>query len=341
MKLSQTRRAAGLLLQASAAVLLAAPTIADELPSAPPAAPEKPAAADEKPTQQRVEVRVESRSTSDGGKRNQVTQGRVTVIGPDGVKREYDLRDPEGRALILRMDGGVEALGLLEGTGKAASGEKPEEKNEGLKEPAVRERVMIGVACDEAPLLLRRHLKLDAAGLVVQSVSESSPAADAGVEPDDVLVSINDQQLQTREQLVEAIAGLEGQAVRLQIIRNGDPLQLTVTPRKMPVPDPVISAADDQKLLEEGAFPAIPGIKLRRFFPGVIIDEQFPTDQEAMESLLKKSRQAAEAARRFGDPAAAAANADTQELSKQLEQLRRELEAIREQLQSEKKSQPE
>ncbi|MEY3459644.1 MAG: hypothetical protein RL215_2801, partial [Planctomycetota bacterium] len=319
MKLSQTRTVAGLLLQASAAVLLAAPTMADEPPPAPAAAPEKPAAADEKSTQQRVEVRVESRSTSDGGIRNQVTQGRVTVIGPDGVKREYDLRDPEGRALILRMDGGLEALDLLEKTGKAASEEAAEENSEGLKEPAVRERVMIGVACEEAPLLLRRHLKLDTAGLVVQSVSENSPAAEAGVEPDDVLLSINDQQLRTREQLVEAIAGLQGQAVRLQIIRNGDPLELTVTPRKMPVPAPVISADDAQKLLEEGAIPNIPGTKLRRFFPGVIIDEQFPTDQEAMESLLKKSRQAAEAARRLGDPAPAAANTDTQELSKQLE----------------------
>lgn len=268
MKTIQTRMAAGLLLSLSACL------------------PSSASAADEpvqgEPREQRVEVRVESRSSSTNGDEPQVkTEGRIVVIGPDGVKKEYDLNAPEGRALILEMEGGLDALKVLEGQAVASR------KTAANAEPA-KERVMIGVACEEAPQLLRKHLKLDNAGLVVLAVTDNSPAADAKIEPDDVLVSLNERQLQTIEQLMDVVSTLEGQPARLQIIRSGSPLEITVTPRKMTVPDLAPATEDsDATSLDALRFPGR-SQKLNRLFPGVIIDEQFPADPAAMERMLKK-----------------------------------------------------
>lgn len=268
MKSIQTRMAAGLLLPLSACLLSSA-SAADE-------------SVQSENRGQRVEVRVESRSSSTNGDEPQVkTEGRIVVIGPDGVKKEYDLNAPEGRALILEMEGGLDALKVLEGQAVGSS------KAAADAEPA-KERVMIGVACEEAPQLLRKHLKLDNAGLVVLSVSDKSPAADAKIEPDDVLVSLNDRQLQTIEQLMEVVSTLDGQPARLQIIRSGSPLEVTVTPRKMTVPD--LAPATEEGESTALDVPRLPGRnqRLNRLFPGIIIDEQFPADPAAMERMLKK-----------------------------------------------------
>lgn len=305
MKTIQTCMAAGLLLPLSACLLSSA-SAADE-----PAQSEK--------RERRVEVRVESRSSSSStnGDEPQVkTEGRIVVIGPDGVKKEYDLNAPEGRALILEMEGGLDALKVLEGQAAASS------KAAADAEPA-KERVMIGVACEEAPQLLRKHLKLDNAGLVVLAVSDNSPAADAKIEPDDVLVSLNERQLQTIEQLMEVVSTLDGQPARLQIIRSGSPLEITVTPRKMTVPD--LAPATEESDATALNAPRLPGRNQRfnRLFPGVIIDEQFPADPAAMERMLKKlSSLVREESQHTPDE-------QLQQLREEIQQLRREVNEIK------------
>jgi membrane-associated protease RseP (regulator of RpoE activity) len=305
MKTIQTCMAAGLLLPLSACLLSSA-SAADE-----PAQSEK--------RERRVEVRVESRSSSSStnGDEPQVkTEGRIVVIGPDGVKKEYDLNAPEGRALILEMEGGLDALKVLEGQAAASS------KAAADAEPA-KERVMIGVACEEAPQLLRKHLKLDNAGLVVLAVSDNSPAADAKIEPDDVLVSLNERQLQTIEQLMEVVSTLDGQPARLQIIRSGSPLEITVTPRKMTVPD--LAPATEESDATALDAPRLPGRNQRfnRLFPGVIIDEQFPADPAAMERMLKKlSSLVREESQHTPDE-------QLQQLREEIQQLRREVNEIK------------
>lgn len=305
MKTIQIRVAAGLLLPLSACLLSSA-SAADE-------------SVQSEKRERRVEVRVESRSSSTNGDEPQVkTEGRIVVIGPDGVKKEYDLNAPEGRALILEMEGGLDALKVLEGQAAASS-----EAAAGA-EPA-KERVMIGVACEEAPQLLRKHLKLDNAGLVVVAVSENSPAADAKIEPDDVLVSLNDRQLQTIEQLMEAVSTLDGQPARLQIIRSGSPLELTVTPRKMTVPD--LAPATEESAATAPGVPRLPGRnqRLNRLFPGVIIDEQFPADPAAVERMLKKlSSLVREESRQNPDE-------QLQQLREEIQQLRRDVGEIKKQ----------
>lgn len=336
MKRIQTRTAAGLLLPFSSSLVFAAAIAADEPAKS---QPQPPAAADSQQAgrpessrqEQRVEVRVESRSSQSGDGDPEVkTEGRIIVIGPDGVKTEYDLNAPEGRALILQMDGGSDALKVLEG-------QAPKAGKKGSDAAPASERVMIGVACEEAPQLLRKHLKLDKAGLVVLSVTEKSPAAEAKIEPDDVLISLNDRQLQTIEQLMEVVSGLEGQPARLQIIRNGSPMELSVTPRRMPVPElPPVALNGD---FGEGGIIRLPGFdqRLNRIFPGVIIDEQFPADQAAMERMLKKLGSLAGEELGRGSETPPATPEKQSEVQQQLQLLREELQQLRRDLQSEKK----
>ncbi len=319
MKSIHARMAAGLLLPISAC--LSSPVFAaDE-------------AVPGRSQEQRVEVRVESRSSSssENGDKPQVkTEGRIVVIGPDGVKKEYDLNAPEGRALILQMEGGLDALKVLDGQAATSS-------SESATAAAVTERVMIGVACEEAPLLLRKHLKLDNVGLVVLSVGDKSPAADAKIEPDDILVSLNDRQLQTIEQLMEVVSSLEGQTARLQIIRSGSPMEITITPRKMAVPEPAADAVSESR--GETGFPGLQGRsqRLNRLFPGIIIDEQFPADPEAMERMLKKlGSLAREEARRSTEKPAAPPETQP-DVRQQLQQLREEIQQLRRELSKDNK----
>ena len=285
-----------------------------------PAAPaELPSPAGE---QKRIEVRVQSRREE--GKAGEapkvMTQGRIVVVGPDGIRREYDLNDAEGRAVILQMDGGTDALAELESlSGRAAGAE-----NTGPQ--ATEERMVIGVVCEEASKLLRRHLKLDDAGLVVLGVSEGRPAAEAGIEVDDVLVSVNDQRLQTREQLVELVTNADGKPLQVTLLRDGEPRTIAVTPRKMAVPVEGFMSATSQfmlppefrQMMESGRL--VPG---QLIHPGVIVEGAVPASPTDLQKMLQSLRSEAEAA-------TATQPAD---LAEQLEKLRTEVQKLHEEVQ--------
>lgn len=285
-----------------------------------PAAPaELPAPAGE---QKRIEVRVQSRR--EDGKAGEApkvtTQGRIVVVGPDGIRREYDLNDAEGRAVILQMDGGTDALAELESlSGDVVTAER-------IAAPATEERMVIGVVCEEASKLLRRHLKLEDAGLVVLGVSEGRPAAEAGIEVDDVLVSVNDQRLQTREQLVELVTNADGKPLQLTLLRDGEPRTIEVTPRKMSVPvEGVVSGASQfvlpqelQQMMQSRGL--VPG---QLIHPGVIVEGAVPASPTDLQKMLQSLRSEAEAATAI----------QPTDLAEQLEKLRAEVQKLHEEVQ--------
>jgi hypothetical protein len=273
--------------------------------------------------QKRIEVRVQSRR--EDGKAGQapkvVTQGRIVVVGPDGIRREYDLNDAEGRAVILKMDGGTDALAELESlSGRAA------EAAENVAPQQTEERMVIGVICEEASQLLRRHLKLENAGLVVIGVSEGRPAAEAGIEVDDVLVSVNDQRILTREQLVELVTNADGKPLQVTLLRDGEPRTIAVTPRKMAVPVEGFMSATSQfmlppefrQMMESGRL--VPG---QLIHPGVIVEGAVPASPTDLQKMLQSLRSEAEAA-------TATQPAD---LAEQLEKLRSEVQKLHEEVQ--------
>jgi len=266
----------------------------------------------------RVEVRVEAsqtQSSQDGEKTPpRVTRrSRIVIVGPDGVHREFDGEDKEGRSMILQIPDGEALLEQLESgdvTGDVA--EEPE-------------RLMIGVRCEAADVRLKKHLKLPDSGLVVLRVEEGTPAAKAGIEADDIILSVNSQTVATPVDLVEKIGQSEGRPVELSMLHNGEQRTVTVTPEKMkPAAFP---AWDEQATGADGLPQMLQGRELLQMHPGIMLNLQpgAVATPEEIERQMEKIRDLAEGVRgrskrRSEEPVSA---------SSELEQLKQEVRELR------------
>lgn len=96
----------------------------------------------------------------------------------------------------------------------------------------------LGVSTAPAPAVLRRHLGLaKGVGLIVDAVAPNSPAADAGLKPDDVLHKLNDQLLVNQMQLAVVVRTLRpGDVVRLAVYRDGKPTEVSAALVERDVP---------------------------------------------------------------------------------------------------------
>lgn len=156
------------------------------------------------------------------------------------------------------------------------------------------ERWVLGIQCDGADPLLRQHLKLGSAGLVILQVRAETPAAESALQPGDIITHINDEELMCREDLMEAVTLSNGASLTLSLLRDGEPLKIQVTPRRMMVPimiSPAISrpATDDK----DSNGDEVRGSKI---FQGVLIHGMIPFDENNPEqidvdALVKKLRE--------------------------------------------------
>jgi S1-C subfamily serine protease len=89
----------------------------------------------------------------------------------------------------------------------------------------------LGVGADQVTREVAAQLGLDrAAGVLVLEVADSSPAAQAGLRPGDVIVRIGDQPVDTVEDFFgELRQRRPGDKVQLTIVRDGREQQVTVT----------------------------------------------------------------------------------------------------------------
>lgn len=75
-----------------------------------------------------------------------------------------------------------------------------------------------------------------ARGVVVARVYEASPAAQAGIQPGDILLSVNGMPVENESQLRDMEASLSpGTQITVSALRNGMPVDVTVTLSKRPV----------------------------------------------------------------------------------------------------------
>ena len=68
--------------------------------------------------------------------------------------------------------------------------------------------------------------------IVINLISEGGPAARAGLQPEDEIVSANGEDLRSRQRFSEIVESSENKALQLVIRRNGEGKEISITPRK-------------------------------------------------------------------------------------------------------------
>lgn len=291
----------------------------------------------QKPKREVVVIqKSEVRTQEDGEEPHVKVDGKVIVIGPDGEKKEYSLDSQEGQAIRLRLSDGekegdsrlVERAIILKGNRLLDEKDDDEDHEDGEDQDAAEEeRFVIGVQCDEASDLLRKHLKLSKNGVVVVDVREETPAAAAGLKQDDIITAIDDKPLGSREQLVTAVTESEGRELKFSVIREGEPTSVQITPVKMKVP---VVVAPAEVNLEDLKALAVPG-RLHRVHPGVLL-QGMPENGEALSKVLESLRSNQNFAWRDLEEDKEELEESVQELRGQVSDMKKALDELREEL---------
>ena len=81
-----------------------------------------------------------------------------------------------------------------------------------------------------------KELKLsDSKGAIVREVKKDSPADHAGIKIMDVIVRVGEKDVETREDVIEAVLGARvGKKIDVKLIRKGYPMKVTVTTAERP-----------------------------------------------------------------------------------------------------------
>jgi serine protease Do len=138
------------------------------------------------------------------------------------------LVDLEGNLLglnAIRLDGGL----ILAVPANAAFADAVERLARG--EAPRRLRLGVAIAPTHVARRLRRAVGLpDAAGVLVRSVSESSPAAQAGIERGDLIVRAGDEEVDDVDALYRALDNVSpGSVLELDVLRGADERRVSVT----------------------------------------------------------------------------------------------------------------
>ena len=179
-----------------------------------------PATADEDFKKERVEIRVEKSSTQQDDNEPEV-KGRIIIKTPDGVQ-EFSLDDNLPKNLTIDLPVDVQNLIKQGGPGRIAIAQSAD----------AAPQLMIGLQLDEPSEALRSHLKLDGVALIVTEALADLPAAAAGVQKHDVILTVNGERLKNRGSLTQAVAKSGGEPVRLSGLRGGEEFSVEVTPQK-------------------------------------------------------------------------------------------------------------
>lgn len=90
------------------------------------------------------------------------------------------------------------------------------------------------------------------------------PAQEAGFEAGDVVLAVNGETVSFAAQLIEKIGRHGGEAITVRVMRNGEPLELPVTPERRVAPESQgdramigIDISDETKLVERGPLEAL------------------------------------------------------------------------------------
>jgi serine protease Do len=234
-----------------------------------------------------------------------VTAGIISAKGGRGVavREEYLQTDAainpgNSGGPLLNLDGEVIGVntaistrsGGYDGVGFAIPVNKAKWVVRQLIEGGEVQRAYLGVAIKAIDEVLAKHLKTRAGvGALVEHVLDDSPAGEAGLQPGDVVLELNDQKVYSPQNLQGIVEKLAvGETYRLNLLRDGEKMTLQVTVRTMPKDFTVASLGEnqDEDEDEEENAPTIPENKFKQL--GIEITELTP---EAAKQLgMKKNR---------------------------------------------------
>ena len=69
---------------------------------------------------------------------------------------------------------------------------------------------------------------------VITSIASNSPAEKAGLKPGDVVIEVAGERVYVRDEVLDAIRSRPGKTFELTVLRDGQPVKLTVTPDAVP-----------------------------------------------------------------------------------------------------------
>ena len=230
-----------------------------------------------------IMIRQSNRTINENGEEQVEAHGEAIIIGPDGEKTIIELSGPGGIELpgmALQLDQlnfeipEVQWMGVEDMEGFAMPGVFR------IDQGAVG-NFMIGVHCTPVDGALQSHLQLDeGVGLVIRSVADGSPAAEAELQQFDILMYADDSELGSIADLTAAIdsAGEEERSTTFTLIREGAERQVELAPVKRP----------ENQLSTLPGFQLDPRIQIQQMGPGIILGGAEEDMAEAIDRLRQE-----------------------------------------------------
>lgn len=187
-------------------------------------------------------------------------------------------------------------LGLVAG-GKTSRGQEAEVAEQADGQPTQTIQVVqvqavaggaseywLGVAVQPLPDVLRAQLKLDQ-GVVVERVTEDSPAAQAGIQPHDILLQFGEVQLADPAALVKAVEEAKEAETELVLLRGGERQTLRITPAKRPASARATHEQHAHTALQNWVAQGPGNIFVWRFNPGMALPQLVQPGQSGLANL--------------------------------------------------------
>ncbi|MCF8091112.1 MAG: DegQ family serine endoprotease [Desulfotignum sp.] len=182
-------------------------------------------------------------------------KGRILGSGPydDFIQTDASINPGNSGGPLLNMDGEVIGINTAivrsgQGIGFAIPSDLATGIIDQLIETQQVSRGWMGVAIQNiTPELAEYYGIKDTGGVYVAKVYEGNPAHEAGIEPGDVIISVNGEKIETSRDLTITIANLKvDETVDVKIIRDGSEKTVKVKLGKRPDQDPEVLASTDE-----------------------------------------------------------------------------------------------
>jgi len=196
------------------------------------------------------EVAPESPASAAGLQKNDLvlTIDNRPVRSIDDVRRRIEAAPDSAKDLEIQyIRGGKRERVRVAFPARAAG--PPAARSDADRESAEGPEFWIGGAIRPGSAALRSHLDIpEGQGLVVEEVVPDSPAARAGLKENDILLSLDDQPLDSIESLMKRVSEAGKKEVTLQVLRTSQTQEIRVTPeeRKPGGPQPRLRNRPDR-----------------------------------------------------------------------------------------------